>query len=193
VPCELWFLNRNKPQAHRDKVLMIDARNIYRKLTRKIYEFSPEQLQNLLAIVWLYRGQEGRFLELLSGYLRSMLDELSFCYQPRSYEQVPLWGYVTALNDLIAFIDPFAIHSLITQRMPKPGSSLLRTWSFEWEHRSLPGGSRNCGRFLAETEKNRYRRFKQAVQRLLPWWMQAATWPAGRCRLQAGQPPGRSL
>jgi type I restriction enzyme M protein len=34
VPCELWFLNRNKPQAHRDKVLMIDARNIYRKVRR---------------------------------------------------------------------------------------------------------------------------------------------------------------
>ena len=26
-----------------NKVLMIDARNIYRKLTRKIYDFSPEQ------------------------------------------------------------------------------------------------------------------------------------------------------
>jgi len=28
VPCELWFLNRNKPVAHRDQVLMLDARNI---------------------------------------------------------------------------------------------------------------------------------------------------------------------
>ena len=35
VPCELWFLNRDKPEAHRDKVLMIDARNVYRKITRK--------------------------------------------------------------------------------------------------------------------------------------------------------------
>ena len=41
VPCELWFLNRAKPEAHRDKVLMIDARNIYRKVTRKIYDFQP--------------------------------------------------------------------------------------------------------------------------------------------------------
>jgi type I restriction enzyme M protein len=44
MPCELWFLNRNKPKAHRDKVMMIDARNIYRKVTRKIYDFSPEHL-----------------------------------------------------------------------------------------------------------------------------------------------------
>ncbi len=42
VPCELWFLNRDKPEEHKDKVLMLDARNIYRKVTRKIYDFSSE-------------------------------------------------------------------------------------------------------------------------------------------------------
>ena len=63
MPCELWFLNRAKPEHHRDKVLMIDARNVYRKVTRKIYDFSPEQQQNLQAIVWLYRGDTDRFLE----------------------------------------------------------------------------------------------------------------------------------
>jgi type I restriction enzyme M protein len=110
VPCELWFLNRNKPKAHRDKVLMIDARNIYRKVTRKIYDFSPEQLQNLLAIVWLYRGQAERFLDLVFGYLRSMLYEISYCYRPRtpdSNETPPLFGYVMAVDDLLAAIDPF--------------------------------------------------------------------------------------
>ena len=110
VPCELWFLNRNKPKAYRDKVLMIDARNIYHKVTRKIYDFSPEQLQNQLAIVWLYRGQADRFLNLVFGYLRSMLYEISYCYRPRtpdSLEPAPLFGYVTALNELIACIEPF--------------------------------------------------------------------------------------
>ena len=29
---------------------MIDARKIYRQVTRKIYDFSPEQEQNILAI-----------------------------------------------------------------------------------------------------------------------------------------------
>ena len=61
VPCELWFLNKGKPKEHRDKVLMIDARSVYRKVTRKIYDFSPEQLKNLTSIVWLYRGQSERF------------------------------------------------------------------------------------------------------------------------------------
>jgi type I restriction enzyme M protein len=60
VPCELWFLSRNKPKAHKGKVLMLDARSVYRKVTRKIYDFSPEQEQNLLAVVWLYRGETER-------------------------------------------------------------------------------------------------------------------------------------
>jgi type I restriction enzyme M protein len=57
VPCELWFFDKAKPKQHRDHVLMLDARNVYRKVTRKIYDFSPEQLANLTSIVWLYRGQ----------------------------------------------------------------------------------------------------------------------------------------
>ena len=47
VPCELWFFDRGKPKERRDQVLMLDARNIYRKVTRKIYDFTPEQQQNL--------------------------------------------------------------------------------------------------------------------------------------------------
>ena len=69
VPCELWFLNKAKSQEHRDKVLMLDARGVFRKVTRKIYDFSPEQLQNLLSIVWLYRGQPERFHALVASYL----------------------------------------------------------------------------------------------------------------------------
>src|SRR5438552_15683274 len=59
VPCELWHFDKGKQDSPsppsgeragvrgRDTVLMIDARNIYRKVTRKIYDFSPEQLANL--------------------------------------------------------------------------------------------------------------------------------------------------
>lgn len=58
VPCELWFFDTDKPENLQEKVLMIDARNIYRKVTRKIYDFTPEQLKNITAIVWLYRGEK---------------------------------------------------------------------------------------------------------------------------------------
>jgi type I restriction enzyme M protein len=75
VPCELWFFDKGKTEAMRDKTLMIDARNIYRKVTRKIYDFSPEQLKNLTAIVWLYRGKTEKFLALIRNYLDSVRAE----------------------------------------------------------------------------------------------------------------------
>jgi len=75
VPCELWHFHKGKPAERRDQVLMLDARNIYRKVTRKIYDFSPEQLQNLTAIVWLYRGQSDRFITLVQSYLDRTLAE----------------------------------------------------------------------------------------------------------------------
>ncbi len=68
VPCELWHFDKGKPKARRDTVLMLDARAIYRKVTRKVYDFSPEQLQNLTSIVWLYRGETDRFAALLESY-----------------------------------------------------------------------------------------------------------------------------
>lgn len=75
VPCELWFFDKGKPDQHRDKVLMLDARQIFRKVTRAVYDFSPEQMKNLSSIVWLYRGQEDRFLDLIAEYLAIARDE----------------------------------------------------------------------------------------------------------------------
>jgi type I restriction enzyme M protein len=75
VPCELWHFDRGKPPERKDKVLMLDARNVFRKVTRKIYDFSPEQMQNLAAIVWLYRGQKDRFLALVKTYLGRICSE----------------------------------------------------------------------------------------------------------------------
>ena len=69
VPCELWFFDRNKPEKMKNKVLMIDARNIHRKVTRTIYDFSPEQMKNISSVIWLYRGQTKRSLNLAKDYL----------------------------------------------------------------------------------------------------------------------------
>lgn len=110
VPCELWFLNRNKPEAMRDKVLMLDARNIYRKVTRKIYDFSPEQLQNILAIVWLYRGQSERFLNLVTRYLEQTFSETHACFESRNQDNEvihPLADYQAAIASLQKHIQPF--------------------------------------------------------------------------------------
>lgn len=110
VPCELWFLNRAKPEAHRDKVLMIDARNIYRKVTRKIYDFSPEQEQNLLAIVRLYRGETKRYLDLVAGYCQRILVEGAACLTMKddNKETVnPLPDFLAALATLRSGVEPF--------------------------------------------------------------------------------------
>ena len=110
VPCELWFLNRNKPEAYRDKVLMIDARNIYRQVTRKIYDFSPEQEQSLLAIVWLYRGQTDKYLNLVSDYRRRALDQGTACFsaENKTGQTIrPLSDFSAALDVLTDAIQPF--------------------------------------------------------------------------------------
>jgi type I restriction enzyme M protein len=93
VPCELWFFDRGKPAERRDKVLMLDARAVYRKVTRKIYDFSPEQMKNLSAIVWLYRGQQNRFLALVKDYLRRVCTESAAI-------AVSLATFETTLTDL---------------------------------------------------------------------------------------------
>ena len=77
VPCELWHFDRNKPADRKDKVLMLDARSIGQlmKGSRKVYEFTPEQMQNIAAIVWLYRGQRDRFLALVKDYFTRLCAE----------------------------------------------------------------------------------------------------------------------
>ncbi len=73
LPCTLWFFDRakEKDKAQQDKVLMLDARKIYRKVTSKVNDFSPEQLQNLVCIVNLYRGNTNKFDDTVEGYLQA--------------------------------------------------------------------------------------------------------------------------
>ena len=77
VPCELWHFDRNKPADRQDKVLMLDARSIGQLMrgSRKVYEFTPEQMRNLSAIVWLYRGQRERFVALVKDYFSRLSAE----------------------------------------------------------------------------------------------------------------------
>jgi len=118
VPCELWFLNRDKPEEHKDKVLMLDARNVYRKVTRKIYDFSPEQEKNLLAVIHLYRGETEKYLQLVSEYLGSVADEALACFALEDEEGQkvePLPDFAAAIQALRNTIDPFL------KSLPKTG------------------------------------------------------------------------
>ncbi|MCB9759144.1 MAG: N-6 DNA methylase [Alphaproteobacteria bacterium] len=76
LPCSLWFFDRGRPEARKHQTLMLDARGVYRVVSRKIRDFSDEQLNNLTAIVWLYRGETERYLGLVRSYLESSREAL---------------------------------------------------------------------------------------------------------------------
>ena len=117
VPCQLWFFDRSKERDdnRRDQVLMLDARNIYRKVTTRIFDFSPEQQKNIAAIVWLYRGQSERFLNLVESYLRQAIDE-------GRATTTMLSKFQGSLDKLSGLAEPFATE----KRDPDP---LLETWT----------------------------------------------------------------
>jgi type I restriction enzyme M protein len=58
LPCHVWFFDKGKHKENKKKILMIDARNVFRKVTTTINDFSEEQLEGLTAIVKLYRGEK---------------------------------------------------------------------------------------------------------------------------------------
>ena len=70
LPCSLWFFDKAKNEAIRDKVLFIDARNYYTVVDRTLNEWSDWQLKNLNAIVWLYRGEKDKYRKLVNEYYR---------------------------------------------------------------------------------------------------------------------------
>ena len=117
VPCQLWFFDRAKErdEARREHVLMLDARNIYRKVSRAIFDFSPEQQKNIAAIVWLYRGQSERFLKLVESYLACAVAEGQTTAEPLS-------AFDETLGKLIGLAEPFTSES----RDPDP---LEETWA----------------------------------------------------------------
>ena len=116
VPCQLWFFDRAKErdEARRHDVLMLDARNIYRKVSRAIFDFSPEQQKNIAAIVWLYRGQSERFLKLVESYLACAVEEGQATSEPLS-------ALEEALGKLRDLAEPFATEA----RDPDP---MAETW-----------------------------------------------------------------
>ena len=74
LPCSLWFFDRAKTEATRNRVLFIDARNYYTVVDRTLNEWSEWQLKNLNAIVWLYRGETEKYRALLDAYLIAIQD-----------------------------------------------------------------------------------------------------------------------
>jgi type I restriction enzyme M protein len=80
---------------------MLDARNIFRKVSRAVCDFSPEQQQNIAAIIWLYRGQSERFLKLVESYVAQAIADGAAASRP-------LRVFEDALGKLVALVTAFA-------------------------------------------------------------------------------------
>lgn len=64
LPCTLWFLDKNKKSlARNNKILFIDARNIFNQIDRAHREFLPEQIEFIANIVRLYRNEKIEFTQ----------------------------------------------------------------------------------------------------------------------------------
>jgi hypothetical protein len=72
----------------------------YRKVTRKIYDFSPEQLKGLTSIVWLHRGESNRFVGLIAEHLNE-------CVVAGLQSVAPTSVFITQLIEAIGKIAPF--------------------------------------------------------------------------------------
>ena len=87
LPCSLWFFDKAKPEAIKDKVLFIDARNYYTVVDRTLNEWTEWQLKNLNAIVWLYRGEVEKYTELLNEYRHTLGEDKTFAEHIKSLSE----------------------------------------------------------------------------------------------------------
>ncbi len=90
LPCHVWFLNKKKKD--KDSILMIDARNTFRKVNNTINDFSPDQLQGLTTIIKSYRGEQVDF---------TANEWLAKTFANCKYEDVEGLCKVASMNDII--------------------------------------------------------------------------------------------
>jgi type I restriction enzyme M protein len=67
LPATLWFFDKSNAGTEH-KILFVDARNIFRQVTRALREFTEEHIQNIATIFRLFRGETERLTALLNKY-----------------------------------------------------------------------------------------------------------------------------
>lgn len=73
LPATLWFFDKQKPNTDKkDKILFIDARNVFTQVDRAHRKFSAEQIRNLGIITRLYEGETEEFTKLIKEYETNM-------------------------------------------------------------------------------------------------------------------------
>lgn len=82
LPATLWFFDKGKTD---NKILFIDARNIFTQVDRAHREFSTEQIYNIAIISQLHRGKQHRFIALIDRYFDQGMAKLRE-YKPQIQE-----------------------------------------------------------------------------------------------------------
>ncbi|MEZ7970256.1 MAG: class I SAM-dependent DNA methyltransferase [Rubritalea sp.] len=78
LPATLWFFDKGKIGTDReDKVLFIDARNIFRQIDRAHRDFTPAQTEFIANIVRLYRGEKPELTHGSQDKLKEVFGEKS--------------------------------------------------------------------------------------------------------------------
>jgi type I restriction enzyme M protein len=73
LPATLWFFDKAKTD---DRILFIDARNIFTQIDRAHRELSDEQIQNIAIIGQLRKGRRERFVQLVDRYFAAGMERL---------------------------------------------------------------------------------------------------------------------
>jgi type I restriction enzyme M protein len=73
LPATLWFFDKNKQD---ERILFIDARNIFTQIDRAHREFTPEQIENISMISRLHKGQRDQFIALIDAYFKAGMAQL---------------------------------------------------------------------------------------------------------------------
>ncbi|MDM8543319.1 class I SAM-dependent DNA methyltransferase [Desulfococcaceae bacterium HSG9] len=73
LPATLWFFDKAKQD---DRILFIDARNIFTQIDRAHREFSQEQISNIAVISHLRRGKRNKFVHLIDDYFAQGMEKL---------------------------------------------------------------------------------------------------------------------
>lgn len=73
LPATLWFFDKAKAD---DRILFIDARNIFTQIDRAHREFSDEQIHNIAIIGQLHKGRREKFVQLIDRYFAMGMERL---------------------------------------------------------------------------------------------------------------------
>jgi type I restriction enzyme M protein len=74
LPATLWFFDKAKTD---NRILFVDARNIFTQVDRAHREFSSEQIRNLAIISQLHKGRREKYVQLIDVYFQEGLKCLS--------------------------------------------------------------------------------------------------------------------